>query len=105
MNRFQTLLAKPLREGLLVAVLLSFCACDQAVESDFAVETNSAVVELREGPTSVELAAPTQVVVLGTGTPIPDPRRAGPSIAVIHRGESYLFDIGSGSIRNAIVTR
>ena len=43
--------------------------------------------------------------MLGTGTPIPDARRAGSSIAIIHKGEAYLFDVGAGSIRNATVAR
>ncbi|GIT20790.1 MAG: hypothetical protein CM1200mP40_04720 [Gammaproteobacteria bacterium] len=36
------------------------------------------------------------MVVLGTGTPIPDAFRGGSSIAVVHKGESYLFDVGAG---------
>lgn len=56
-------------------------------------------------PTAVELAAPTRVVVLGTGTPIQDPNRGGPSIAIIHKGESYLFDVGSGAVQNAVRAR
>lgn len=65
----------------------------------------SAVIETRDAPTAAELGAPTQVVVLGTGTPVPDARRAGSSIAVIHRGRSYLFDVGPGSVQNAIRAR
>lgn len=65
----------------------------------------SAVIETRAGPTPAELAAPTRVVVLGTGTPVPDARRAGASIAVIHRGRSYLFDVGAGAIQNAVRAR
>lgn len=65
----------------------------------------SAVVETRDTPSAAELASPTQVVVLGTGTPIPDAARAGSSIAVIHRGQAYLFDVGAGSVRNAVRAR
>lgn len=65
----------------------------------------SAVVEIDAPPTQRELEAPTRVVVLGTGTPILDPYRSGPSIAVIYRGESYIFDIGAGSMRRAIEAR
>jgi ribonuclease Z len=46
--------------------------------------------------------AGTQVVMLGTGTPVPDPNRAGPGIAVVHNGKAYLFDTGAGIVRNAI---
>jgi ribonuclease BN (tRNA processing enzyme) len=72
---------------------------------NFAVSVPSAVIETRAGPTAAELAAPTKVVMLGTGNPIPDARRAGPAIAVIHRGEAYLFDVGAGSIQNAVTAR
>ena len=37
--------------------------------------------------------------MLGTGTPIPDAHRAGPSIAVIHKGEA--FDAMHGDIKPA----
>jgi ribonuclease BN (tRNA processing enzyme) len=43
----------------------------------------------------------TQVVVLGTGTPVPDPERAGASLAVIVDGEAYVFDAGDGMVRRA----
>jgi len=65
----------------------------------------SAVIETRGAPTAAELRAPTRVVVLGTGTPVPDPRRAGASIAVVHRGQAYLFDVGPGSVANATRAR
>jgi len=65
----------------------------------------SARIETRSTPAASELAAPTRIVVLGTGTPIPDIRRAGPSIAVVHKGEAYLFDVGAGAVRNATIAR
>ncbi len=67
--------------------------------------TESGIVEMRTGPTNAELATETEVIVLGTGTPIPDAYRAGPSIAVIHKGEAYLFDVGAGAVRNATHAR
>ena len=70
-----------------------------------AIELPSARVETRTTPGASELTTPTRVVVLGTGTPIPDLRRAGPSIAVVHKGEAYLFDVGAGAIRNATIAR
>jgi ribonuclease Z len=36
------------------------------------------------------------VVLLGTGSPIPDPNRAGPSTLVTAAGEHYLVDAGRG---------
>lgn len=47
-------------------------------------------------------AAQTQVVMLGTGTPVPDGDRAGQSVAVVHDGAAYLFDLGGGAVQNAI---
>ena len=67
--------------------------------------SSGAVVEYREGPSAEELSRETLVVMLGTGTPIPSPRRAGSSVAVIHKGEAYLFDVGGGAVRNATVAR
>ncbi|MGH3429747.1 MAG: MBL fold metallo-hydrolase [Mycobacteriales bacterium] len=42
-----------------------------------------------------------QVVVLGTGTPRPDPDRSGPSVAVVVNGKAYLVDFGPGVVRRA----
>ena len=46
--------------------------------------------------------ADTEVVLLGTGTPVPDADRAGPSTAVVYNGEAYVFDAGAGMVRRAI---
>src|SRR5947209_19455607 len=43
-----------------------------------------------------------RVVLLGTGTPIPDPERRGPALAVIVNGASYLVDAGPGVVRRAV---
>ena len=88
-----------------IVVIASVSACNRQSEEPFAVSLPSAVVELRDGPSAKELSSETQVVVLGTGTPIPDPRRAGSSIAVIHKGEAYLFDVGAGAVQNATIAR
>jgi ribonuclease Z len=42
-----------------------------------------------------------RVVLLGTGTPIPDPERSGPGLAVIVGGASYIVDAGPGIVRRA----
>ncbi len=44
---------------------------------------------------------PTQIVMLGTGTPRPDPERSGPATAIIANGKPYLVDFGPGVIRRA----
>jgi ribonuclease Z len=52
--------------------------------------------------TSPSLAAdPARVILLGTGTPIPDPSSSGPSVAVVVNGQAYLFDAGPGVVRRA----
>ena len=66
----------------------------------------SAITELRpDGPSLEEQNTPTQVIILGTGTPVPDAYRAGSSIAVIHKGYAYLFDVGAGAVQRAIEAR
>lgn len=41
------------------------------------------------------------VVFLGTGTPNPDPNKAGPSLAVISGRQTYLVDAGMGILQRA----
>jgi ribonuclease BN (tRNA processing enzyme) len=43
----------------------------------------------------------TQIVMLGTGTPRPDPARSGPATAIVVNGTPYLIDFGPGVIRRA----
>jgi ribonuclease BN (tRNA processing enzyme) len=43
----------------------------------------------------------TQVVMLGSGTPRPDPDRSGPATAIVVNGTPYLVDFGPGVIRRA----
>lgn len=50
---------------------------------------------------SVNYAAGTHLVFLGTGTPVPDPRTQGPALALIVNGKPYLVDTGVGLVRQA----
>ncbi len=50
-------------------------------------------------------AAQTRVVLLGTGTPNPDPQRSGPAVAVVVNGSVYLVDAGPGIVRRAEAAR
>ena len=88
-----------------LASLLITCGTSTTASREFAISLPSARIESREMPTQRELLEKTKVVVLGTGTPIPDARRAGPSIAVIHKGNAYLFDAGAGAVRQATIAR
>jgi ribonuclease BN (tRNA processing enzyme) len=47
----------------------------------------------------------TRVVILGTGTPMPDPTRSGPAVAIIAGGKAYLVDAGAGVMRRAAEAR
>lgn len=46
--------------------------------------------------------AETRVIMLGTGTPVPNAERAGSGVAIIHNDEAYLFDLGHGTVQRAI---
>lgn len=43
----------------------------------------------------------TQIVLLGTGNPGPDPDRSGPATAIVVNGVAYLVDFGPGVVRRA----
>ncbi len=47
----------------------------------------------------------TRVVLLGTGTPNPDPERSGPAVAIVVNGSAYLVDAGPGVVRRAEAAR
>ena len=43
-----------------------------------------------------------KVVMLGTGTPLMNPERSGPGVAIISGGKSYIVDSGAGIVRRAM---
>jgi len=45
--------------------------------------------------------SPTQIILLGTGTPNAEPDRAGASVALIVNDKPYLFDCGAGVMQRA----
>ncbi len=49
----------------------------------------------------VSSAERAQVILLGSGTPIPDPSASGPAVAVVVGRSAYLFDAGPGVVRRA----
>jgi ribonuclease BN (tRNA processing enzyme) len=62
----------------------------------------AAIVLLLFSPAAIAAQTPrTQIVMLGTGTPIPDPDRSGPAVAVVVDSVAYLFDAGAGVVRRA----
>lgn len=44
----------------------------------------------------------TKVILLGTGTPIPDADRSGPAVAIVVNNTPYLVDSGTGIVRRAV---
>ena len=50
---------------------------------------------------SVAAAERARVIILGSGTPIPDPSSSGPCVAIVVNGQAYLFDAGAGMVRQA----
>jgi ribonuclease BN (tRNA processing enzyme) len=46
-------------------------------------------------------ASRTKLVLLGTGTPVPDPDRSGPATAIVVGDSAYLVDFGPGLVRRA----
>lgn len=49
--------------------------------------------------TTRDTASVTRLIVLGSGTPLPDPERAGPAFAVTYGTRTFLFDAGAGVMR------
>jgi len=61
-----------------------------------------AIIPLRSASqTPKESTTRTKVVLLGTGTPIPDPDRSGPATAIVVDDRAYLIDFGPGVVRRA----
>ena len=46
-----------------------------------------------------QCSAQTQIILLGTGTPYPDPHASGPATAVVVGQRVFLFDAGTGVMR------
>lgn len=51
--------------------------------------------------TGLQSGTRTQVVMLGTGTPVADPERSGPAVAVVVNDRAYIVDCGPGVVRRA----
>jgi ribonuclease BN (tRNA processing enzyme) len=57
------------------------------------------LLALFAGPVAAQTPESTVVVLLGTGTPYPDPAAQGPAIAVTVGPRLFLFDAGPGVVR------
>jgi ribonuclease BN (tRNA processing enzyme) len=49
----------------------------------------------------ITVSETTQLVILGSGTPNPEPDRSGPAVAVVVNDVAYLVDFGPGVVRRA----
>ncbi len=61
----------------------------------------AAMPQQNERRTPKQRAMRTKVVLLGTGTPVPDPDSSGPATAIVVGDNAYLVDFGPGVIRRA----
>jgi len=52
-------------------------------------------------PRPVFPAETATLIVLGSGTPIPDAASSGPAVAIVAGGRAYLFDAGAGVVHRA----
>jgi ribonuclease BN (tRNA processing enzyme) len=55
----------------------------------------------KDSPAAIPVNGSTRVVMLGTGTPRPDPNCAGPATVVVANNVPYLIDFGAGVVRRA----
>jgi ribonuclease Z len=74
------------------AILLSLAFAWAAIPPRLSPETTNSSIPAGTAPT-------TQVILLGTGTPYPDPAASGPATAVVVGGRVFLFDAGPGVMR------
>lgn len=51
---------------------------------------------------SAKLADGLHAYLCGSGSPLPDPDRAGPCVAVLAGNDAFVFDAGSGSVRKLL---
>src|SRR6267154_1782485 len=68
------------------------------VEQRFSMGNRQSVEAARQ---QRQVRTTTQIVMLGTGTPGPDPVRSGPATAIVVNGTPYLVDFGPGVVRRA----
>lgn len=105
----------PLRDGpqsVLARRSAAFAGCHRGRSGEWALATLliPAIVfalgcAASHAPPSPPAPLPrTQIVILGTGTPVADPGRQGPSVAIVVDGVSYLVDAGAGVVRRAAAT-
>jgi ribonuclease BN (tRNA processing enzyme)/pimeloyl-ACP methyl ester carboxylesterase len=99
-------LASALRQKSAVGLEQVAVATDHSF-SDHRIALQSIVVrwleklERSESQAAKEPSTRTKVVLLGTGTPVPDPDRWGPATVIAVDDRAYLIDFGPGVVRRA----
>jgi ribonuclease BN (tRNA processing enzyme) len=81
-----------------VSLALAACSSDEPVQKETAVLVDEPAVA--KAPRADGDGA-AKLVILGSGTPIPEPDRSGPAVAIAVGGRAYLVDFGAGVVRRA----
>jgi ribonuclease BN (tRNA processing enzyme) len=55
-----------------------------------------------QAPATKKRVGYSHLVLLGTGTPGPDPRRSGPALAIVVNDQPYIVDFGPGVVRRSV---
>jgi ribonuclease BN (tRNA processing enzyme) len=87
---------------VVVAVGLGLVVSTCAREASRAAEPEQAELGAESDRPADSSISSAKVVLLGTGGPPPDPKRSGPSAAVVSKGRAYLVDFGPGVVRRAV---
>jgi ribonuclease BN (tRNA processing enzyme) len=70
--------------------------CGNAILASYALRAQGA-----QNQSPAKNSSGTKVVLLGTGTPVPDPEHSGPATAIVVDDACYLVDFGPGVVRRA----
>lgn len=88
---------KPSAQLLLLAISFCFAACSASMQDDMARD----LVRDRVSSQPTFLDQPgLQVLICGSGGPLPSPDRAAACVAIVAGGKVYVVDVGAGSGEN-----
>jgi ribonuclease BN (tRNA processing enzyme) len=90
--------------AILVGLLAVSAGCSPGQPSEARVDRSPETTSSKPGVRAAArtpLDAGAHLVVLGSGTPVPDPARSGPAAAVVVGSTAYLVDFGPGVVRRA----